>query len=248
MKREEDKETKSISQNIWQRIKFLLKIDADSRIADVLGISRQSVYDARDKGKVPPGWLIKIAEKTGASLDWLVFGEGPIYRHEKQNLTTGILDTLKEEEYVFLPLLGSRIVAGPQGEILYEEVEDYYPFKRWWVERLVGRNPENFKHLLLFKVVGDSMVPTINPGEVVLVDTRESERLEIKNGKIYVVRRDDGSISLKRVVLSRTEKGLQLVCLSDNTLYNPFTIKVELDHPIHYYVLGRVRWSGKEFC
>ncbi len=245
MKEENTKEKKSMDRDIWQRLKFLLKAETDSKIAEVLGIRRQSVYDARDKGKIPPGWLIKIAEKTGVSLDWLVFGEGPVYRHERQTPPQTV--TFEREEYVFIPLLGSRIVAGPQGEILYETVEDFYPFKRWWVEKLVGRNPENFKHLLLFKVAGDSMAPTINPGEVVLVDTRESERIEIRNGRIYVVRREDGSISLKRVVLSRTEEGLQLVCLSDNTLYNPFTIRIEPDYPIHYYVLGRVRWSGREF-
>ncbi len=216
-----------------------------------MGISRQSVCDARLKGKIPSAWLSKIAEKTGISLDWLLFGEGPMYRHEKaaerpQKPPEIPQEALNVEEYVFLPLLESRVTAGPDGEIFYEGVADYYPFKRWWIERLVGRSPERQKRLVLFRVRGDSMSPTINPGEVVLVDTSESERLEIKNGKIYLVRQPDGGLSIKRLFLSEKGGKLRLVYFSDNPNYEPFEVEVDPDRDLKYYVLGRIRWVGRE--
>ena len=87
------------------------------------------------------------------------------------------------------------------------------------------------------------MVPTINPGELILVDTWESERLEIQDGKIYLVRMPDGMITVKRLILKQ-DKGVSLVCLSDNPSFKPFKFQVEM--PLQWYILGRIRWVGRE--
>ena len=63
-----------------------------------------------------------------------------------------------------VPLLESKVTGGPEGEILYPEIADYYPFKRWWLERMVGKNPERVGSIVLVRVRGDSMSPTINQG------------------------------------------------------------------------------------
>ncbi len=147
-----------------------------------------------------------------------------------------------------VPQLESRVTAGPDGEILYEEIADHYPFKKWWVERLVGSSKEHQACLLLVKVRGESMIPTINPGEVILVDTYESERITIKNGSIYLVVLPDGSISLKRLAVSQRENRIWLICMSDNTaVFKPFEFELQPAQRLRNYVLGRVRWAGKEF-
>jgi len=192
----------------------------------------------------------RICETFNINPNWLLFGEGPKYRGkkaEKPEKTAEIPEkALDAEEYVFLPLLESRVTAGPDGEIFYEGVADYYPFKRWWIEKLVGRSPERQKKLVLFRVRGDSMSPTINPGEVVLIDTSESERINIKTGKIYLVRQSDGGLSIKRLFLSKEEGKLRLTYWSDNPIYNPVEIEIEPDRGLKYYVLGRIRWVGRE--
>ena len=92
------------------------------------------------------------------------------------------------------------------------------------------------------------MSPTINPGEAALVDTYEAERLEIRTGRIYLVVLPDGAVAMKRLVLSKEQGRLKLACLSDNTpTYRPFDFALDPDKSLKDYVLGRVRWAGKEF-
>ena len=92
------------------------------------------------------------------------------------------------------------------------------------------------------------MSPTISQGEVALVDTWEAERIEVLAGRIYLVILPDGSTALKRLVLSAKESGLKMVCLSDNTAdYRPFEFALDPEKSLKSYVLGRVRWAGKEF-
>jgi|GEM_PF-580027 len=152
------------------------------------------------------------------------------------------------ERYSLIPLLESRVSGGPEGEVLYEEIADYLPFKRDWIERVAGRTEERQRALLLVRVRGDSMSPTINQGEIVLIDTYEGERLHVLDGRIYLVILPDGSSTLKRLVLKKEDGRFKLLCLSDNTPdYRPFEFDLEPGKTLKHYILGRVRWCGKEF-
>lgn len=59
------------------RLKEALGARSDGQLATCLGISRQNIGAARKRGDVPPGWIYKVAELTGCSMDWLGFGQGP---------------------------------------------------------------------------------------------------------------------------------------------------------------------------
>ena len=58
------------------RLKDALDAGSDGQLATYLGISRQNIGAARKRGEVPPGWIYKVAELTGCSMDWLGFGQG----------------------------------------------------------------------------------------------------------------------------------------------------------------------------
>jgi len=48
--------------------------------------------------------------------------------------------------------------------------------------------------------------------------------------------------------LSKYETRLKLICISDNlAVYRPFEFDLDPEKSIKHYVLGRVRWAGKEF-
>lgn len=53
-------------------------------LAIALGISAQSIYNAKKKNKIPPAWGIEIAKTFGVSLDWIFFGRGPMRLGEVQ--------------------------------------------------------------------------------------------------------------------------------------------------------------------
>ena len=154
-------------------------------------------------------------------------------------------------EHAMIPLLNVKVAGGLEGYLKDEptEIENYFPFKRHWLERKLGadlRNEGRIKRLVLLRVAGDSMEPTIYDDEVVLVDLFGEfvDASQIINKKVYLVRwgREEDGISVKRLHLDEKE-GL-LIATSDNPLYRPKEILVERE--LAYYVLGRVIWVGKE--
>ena len=67
----------SETEEIIGRLKSALGADSDGQLAKYLGITRQNIGAARKRDDVPPGWIYKVAELSGCSMDWLRFGQGP---------------------------------------------------------------------------------------------------------------------------------------------------------------------------
>ena len=72
----------SETEEIIGRLKEALNVQSDGELANNLGISRQNIGAARKRDDVPPGWIYKVAELSGCSMDWLRFGHGPKIRME----------------------------------------------------------------------------------------------------------------------------------------------------------------------
>ena len=72
----------SETEEIIGRLKEALNVKSDGQLANNLGISRQNIGAARKRDDVPPGWVYKVAELSGCSMDWLRFGHGPKVRVE----------------------------------------------------------------------------------------------------------------------------------------------------------------------
>ena len=67
----------SETEEIIGRMKDVLNAKSDGQLAKYLGITRQNIGAARKRDDVPPGWIYKVAELSGCSMDWLRFGQGP---------------------------------------------------------------------------------------------------------------------------------------------------------------------------
>jgi hypothetical protein len=77
-KKHENSELKlslSKTEEIIGRLKEALNVKSDGQLANNLGISRQNIGAARKRDDVPPGWIYKVAELSGCSMDWLHFGD-----------------------------------------------------------------------------------------------------------------------------------------------------------------------------
>ncbi len=238
-----------MSVNFVERLLRLINEKASGNqafFANKTGISAGAIT-AYTKGRLPQAeQLIRIHEAFDVNLNWLLTGTGKPYVHEREyGFPEKCLD---KEEYLLVPLLQSWVKGGPEGRIIYEGIADYYPFKRYFVEKLVGSRPERAQDLYLARVRGDSMAPTINDGETILFDIHEGERLRIKTGDIYLVQLPDGSVTVKRLAVNNDPEGTRLICNSDNVAaYRTFEFRLDPDRKIQSYVLGRVRWAGKEF-
>lgn len=92
------------------------------------------------------------------------------------------------------------------------------------------------EHAHVFPVDGDSMIPRLYKGDVVMIDTTQTT---IRNGKIYVLRIGDDDSLVKR--LFQLPDGKIRVC-SDNKS-DPQYADFEVDqHDVT--IIGRVRWIG----
>lgn len=221
--------------------------------AELIGVSLRTII-GHEKGihRAPDATIYKYSEIYQCNRAWLLTGKGDPFRNDASRQASPQLEALSQpqtegsprDKYLIIPEIEGRAIAGPDGGLLYDHTHDYYPFKTSWIYRKFGRDPQHHKALVLVKVSGESLIPTINPGELILVDTWEAERLQIKDGRIYLVRMPDGTITVKRLMLNKGDGKLNLVCLSDNPNFEPFKFQVE--KPLQWYVLGRIRWVGRE--
>jgi phage repressor protein C with HTH and peptisase S24 domain len=124
--------------------------------------------------------------------------------------------------------------AGP-GAIVSEGFgKPYFGFDERWLKALTATPPSQ---LSIVRVEGDSMSPTLNDGDDILVDLGDcGDRL--RDG-IYVLRVDDALV-VKRLALSPL--GRRVTVQSDNPAYPDWPDR-GLDE---INCIGRVIWSGRK--
>jgi phage repressor protein C with HTH and peptisase S24 domain len=123
--------------------------------------------------------------------------------------------------------------AGPGSFATEERSRPYFAFDERWLRSLT---PSAASKLSMIRVEGDSMAPTLNAGDDILVDLGDCmDRL--RDG-IYVLRADDVLV-VKRLAIHPT--GRRVTVQSDNPAY-PDWPDCDLDS-IH--CIGRVIWAGR---
>ena len=125
------------------------------------------------------------------------------------------------------------VSAGP-GAIVTEELgKPYFAFDERWLKALTPSAPSR---LSIVRVEGDSMSPTLNPGDDILVDLEDSTA-RLRDG-IYVLRIDDALV-VKRLALNPIAK--RITVQSDNPAYSDWPDC----SPGEINCIGRVIWSGR---
>lgn len=135
--------------------------------------------------------------------------------------------------YIQVPHYGVQASAGHGSVVGDENVVDHLVFKRDWVVRAMGLDP---KSLALIDVRGDSMSPTINDGDLILLDTRQAH--QVTEG-IYAINLA-GGLLVKRLRL-RLSGAVEVI--SDNDRYGTETINGDQLAQLH--IVGRVVWQGR---
>lgn len=137
--------------------------------------------------------------------------------------------------YVMVPRHDVRASAGAGSVIHDESIVDHLVFKRQWLTQSLGCAPEQ---VCVIQVRGDSMTPTINDADLLLLDMRiATQRAE----GVYVIQLH-GSLLVKRL---RFKINGTVDVISDNQRYGTETLtSKEADQ---LTVLGRVVWHGCKF-
>ena len=90
------------AEDILSRLKIAAKVSKDTELAQLLGLSRQSIAAARLRGRIPASWLPKASKLFNVDIEWLYYGTEksapPSGRLEKDDAT---LCSQNESECVY---------------------------------------------------------------------------------------------------------------------------------------------------
>ena len=127
-----------------------------------------------------------------------------------------------------------RASAGPGAAVSEEVGQPYFAFDERWLKALTASPSDR---LSIIRVEGDSMSPTLNQGDDILVDLGDcGERL--RDG-VYVLRIDDALV-VKRIAMHPA--GKRVTVQSDNPAY-PDWPDCDLGQ---LRCIGRVIWAGRK--
>ena len=222
---------------ILDRLRLGTNAKSDVELGRKLGVGQQSVSNARASGKVPDAWLRKAVTELGLSADWLLLGVGSMQigaSSEKvvEDHSPQTIDA-PSHEIIMIPMVEARLSAGCGSFETDATSERQYSFRSDFLRR-----KGNVSKMVLMRVAGDSMFPTVEDGDIVLIDQSQNKPVP---GKIYAVGVED-MVFLKRL---HAEPG-KLVLLSDNKTYPPLEVDTRGDLENNAHVIGRVIWCGRE--
>jgi len=235
-------------ENLWRirKGKKMSKVD----VAEILSIPslkhRISLlrYTALEKGEgsasIYDMQYIAVAFEID---DWQDLQIDPFSDSEKKHAikvidAEGAINKLLElvPEKILVNIYEDIEASAGEGSIVgYEIPTDHLWIEIKWLQAIVPFVP---KEMAIIKVKGDSMEPTLSPGDMILIDRQPIERNQLNDG-VYVINRNE-TTHVKR--LQCVEGGIRII--SDNKeRYEPETVTDGL------IVCGRVIWAwrGKRF-
>ena len=180
-------------------------------------------------------WVSKIAEALDVPEIDLLFDAGDIEEVKSAN----ILDYAAEmdsEQYFTVPLYDISAAAGAGYHISKDSTEIIKPliFEKAYLRQL--GNPKDIYGLFIY---GDSMMPVLPDGSLILVDPNKKDFWQ---GKIYLIRR--GTMLYVKYVEADSNK---IVLISANKpKYDDIIIDLRADQPEDFEILGQVVWYSCE--
>lgn len=199
-------------------------------VAELARVNRSFVYDIMRGRSEHPNLekLDKVAVVVKVDRNWLLHGRGQIEGEEP---------VIEEETDAFVAIPSVEVTASMGGgRIVADEIEngEPYHFKSSWLTHRLRADPANLR---IMHVQGDSMMPTLHDGDVVLVDL--SRALPTPPG-IFVLFDGIGLVA-KRLEHIPNSDPPRVRVISDNTFYTPYERTAD-----EIKIIGRIRWFGRE--
>ncbi|PTX45608.1 phage repressor protein C with HTH and peptisase S24 domain [Gemmobacter caeni] len=163
----------------------------------------------------------KIAKAIGMSVE-----EVAGHSFDAADLSMEVTSTPLIDVWNVAASAGNGMIA-PDHEIVTERLA----FPPDFLARLTKTNP---RHLAIIGVKGDSMSPTLNDDDIVMLDT---SKCNLDWDGIFVLRFGD-ALHVKRIARGR---GDTIQIISDNQNYRAQELPRDEVHPV-----GRVIWFGKK--
>ena len=221
---------------ILNRIKQILGAKTDKEMAEKWGISYSTLDTWKNRDKIPEKRLLDFTLKYGVSLDWLLTGEGEMYKtNERLQKAKELLNNIENNHK-------TDVVNVPFYEDIYASAgagaynEELTPTQKLTFSENFLRNMLNiidFAGLHIITAVGDSMQPTIFDGDKLFVLPLRDHN--INDGGVYVISTPFG-VLVKRVYIYPVEQ--KIILHSDNPDIKDEVLEGEIMEKVKF--IGRV--------
>jgi phage repressor protein C with HTH and peptisase S24 domain len=215
--------TTLVDEEFRRRLRLIMQqFGSVADLARAVGVSDNAIYKwVSGRGQPSMMSLVNLSKAAGVSVEWLATGRGAPTRtrpevHHGESADGGITRA---------PL---RPTSG-RVAVQNQQIVDYLSFRPDWLQRVLNLDLHG---IALVEVIGDSMSPTADEGDVVLIDLRETR---FRHDGVYVLRTGN-DLAVKR--LQRQPDGSILI-RSDNPAYESYAVQ-----PEETSVLGRALWVG----
>jgi phage repressor protein C with HTH and peptisase S24 domain len=193
-------------------------------------VNRSFVYDIlRGRSQTPNiDKLNRIADALRVEPEWLLTGKGRVEGDDP--ITQDYHNDFVAIQYASVrpSMGGGAVIENEDGP-----ARDFH-FRRAWIRDRLRAAPSMLR---VMAVQGDSMMPTLNDGDVILVDM--NQRNPVPPG-VFVLHDGMGLVAkrLEHVPMSDPPR---VRIISDNHQYSPYECTAE-----EVNIVGRVRWYGRE--
>jgi len=214
----------SFSKRLGNRISEISKlVGGKKKLAHMVGMSESQIYrciNGSSTTTIEP--LVTMAKATKTSIVWLATGEG--------NMMVEDITTSCDHDFTCIKSYNKQDASFSVTS--NKKTTRKLAFRNQWL-MLKGLSEKN---LILVYAKGDSMDPTINDGDTLMVDTSNTQ---LSDGSIYVISIND------QLVVRRIQSTLDgFTLISDNKEYDK--IEISRHQATDLEVVGKVVWLDKE--
>jgi phage repressor protein C with HTH and peptisase S24 domain len=215
---------------------------AGARLAKMAGVTPKATSKWMN-GESMPGSakMLAVANALGVRVEWLEYGRGDMLEGSPpspvadERTPPRSFDLRNEPAYTGVLQLTARGSTGEGDDNPHVEIRGVMAFKSSWLRA----NNLNQRHLDVIYANGHSMEPTINDGDVLLVD---ESKIEPKDGQIFAMQSATKGTIVKRLVKSDIDGW---IIRSDNSDKARYGDEVLRDGEINEVrIIGRVVWRG----
>lgn len=193
-------------------------------------------------GESMPGGAKMLALATALSVrvEWLEYGRGDMRESTPPSPADSRVpprnfDLMDDPDYKGVLQLTAHGSTGDGEENTHVEIRGVMAFKSSWLRA----NHLSQKHLDVIYANGHSMEPTINHGDVMLVD---ESKIEPKDGQIFAMQSESKGTIVKRLVKSDFDGWIIRSDNPDKTRYGDETLRDGEINEVR--IIGRVVWRG----
>lgn len=217
-----------------------------SDISEETGIPRRTLYDITKEGNsIKHAYIFKLCEKYHLDPNWLFNiadsrtngSQANTAKDDRVAFKSSKTSTdIDEDEFYTVPFYPNVKASAGAGLIPDEGKPPLQiAFRKYYINKKLHCTAGD---LVAIKVEGDSMAPTLQDDDIILVD--QSKR-QPRSGKMLVIRIDD-TINCKRI---QELPGHRLKVMSDNQAYESFEIDAEEPN---FDIIGTIVWYARDIA